>query len=107
MKRFTASVLFLFCLVPAFALGGCSGHSPAVSLGFGTHGAGIGFHSGGHDAPYMGGFYSPHHSGVHVGVPIAPGNAAEWEEGSFTPPENQGWQASPESVPAPAAPPEN
>lgn len=74
-RHFRATaLLFLFCPL----LASCAADSPALSLGVGTGGVGLGLHSGyrDHDGyPYAGMYAGRRHSGVHVGVPMSSGSS--------------------------------
>ncbi len=65
-----AALLCLCLLCPGLV--SCAGHSPAVAVGFGSHGLGIGLHEGGGwgGMGFSGGFWS---GGSYGGLYVAPG----------------------------------
>lgn len=76
-NRHIRAMACLLLLCPMLA--SCAGDSPALSLGLGTGGVGLGLHSGyrDHDGyPYAGMYAGRRHSGVHVGVPLSGSSAS-------------------------------
>lgn len=99
-NSFFLQTVRLLLLLPLLAAPtACSAHDPAVSVGVGTHGAGVGVHTNGPAAPYGGlgfgsSFSGRSYGGVLFGLPLStePGSPPDEEAPQTAPDGTDGWR---------------